>query len=194
MREYFSATVSSAAFWAIAFLWNVAFRELDPVPRLGLGAALSWVVFLHAEVMGMILMSMMRRRLRAEAIEEGMARAREEMRKAAQAAAREARAEVLKEAREAQAAWAAAQAESREAWAAAQSEAREAQSEARAATQEAREAWAAAQAAQIEARAEAKDAWLDAREAWLEARESREIIRDLERQLREARGENGNGA
>ena len=177
LREYFSATVSSAAFWAIAFLWNVAFRELDPVPRLGLGAALSWVVFLHAEVMGMILMSMMRRRLRAEAIEEGMARAREEMRKAAQAAAREARAEVLKEAREAQAAtqaaWAAAQAEAREAWAAAQAESR---------------------AAMQEARAEAQAAWLEAREARLEARESREIIRELERQLREARGESDNGA
>ena len=176
LREYFSATVSSAAFWTIAFLWNVVFRELDPIPRLGLGAALSWVVFLHAEVMGMILMSMMRRRVRAEGIEEGMARAREEMRKAAAAAAQEALAEVRAEAREARAAWAAAQAQ-----------AREAQSEAR-------EAWSAAQAAQIEARAEAKDAWLDAREARLEARESREIIRDLERQLREARGESDNGA
>ena len=84
LREYFSATVSSAAF--------------------------SWVVFLHAEVMGMILMSMMRRRLRAEAIEEGMARAREEVRKAALEAAREAQAE----AREAQAAAREAQAEAKE--------------------------------------------------------------------------------
>ena len=120
MREYFSATVSSAAFWAIAFLWNVVFWELDPVPRLGLGAALSWVVFLHAEVMGMILMSMMRRRLRAEGIEEGMARAREEMRKEARAAAKEALAEARVEVRE-------AQAEAKEAWL----DAREARLEAR---------------------------------------------------------------
>ena len=28
LREHFSATVSSAAFWAIAFLWNVVFRAI----------------------------------------------------------------------------------------------------------------------------------------------------------------------
>ena len=89
LREYFSAIASIISFWAIVFLWNAVFRELDAVPRLGFGAALSWVVFLHAEVTGMILMSIMRWRLR----EEGMAEARE-----ARAEAREARAD----AREAQ--------------------------------------------------------------------------------------------
>ena len=180
LREYFSATVSSAAFWTIAFLWNVVFRELDPIPRLGLGAALSWVVFLHAEVMGMILMSMMRRRVRAEGIEEGMARTREEMRKVARAEVKDALAEARAEVRTAQAAAREAQAEAKETQAEARAEAKEAQAAAR-------EAQAEARAAQAEARAEAK-------EAWLEARESREIIRDLERQLREARGESDNGA
>ena len=139
LREYFSATVSSAAFWAIAFLWNVVFRELDPIPRLGLGAALSWVVFLHAEVMGMILMSMMRRRLRAEGIEEGMARAREEMRKEARAAAKEAMAEARVEVREAQAAAREAQAEAKETQAEARAQAQAAWLEAREARLEARE-------------------------------------------------------
>ena len=80
LREYFSAIVSIISFWAIVSYWNVVFGELGIVPRLGLGAALSWVVFLHAEVIGMILMSMMRRRLRAEARAEAIAEVREKAR------------------------------------------------------------------------------------------------------------------
>ena len=41
---------------------------------------------------------------------------------------------------------------------------------------------------------ERRGAYRKAKDAWLDARESREIIRDLERQLREARGESDNGA
>lgn len=146
LREYFPASVSIISFWAIAFLWNAVFWELEPVPRLGLGAALSWVVFLHAEVMGMILMSIMRRRLREEGRRE------------------------------------------------AQTEVREAQAEAREARADAREAQARADVR--EARAEAREALAqaEARAARLDEREARGIIRDLERQLREARGEGVNGA
>ena len=129
LREYFSAIVSIISFWAIATYWNVVFGELSLVPRLGFGAALSWVAFLHAEVIGMIIMSMMRRRLRAEAQAEGRAQAREEARKEAQAETREAQAEAREahvEAREAQAKTREAQAEAREA----QVEAREARLEA----------------------------------------------------------------
>ena len=115
LREYFSAIVSIISFWAIATYWNVVFGELSLVPRLGFGAALSWVAFLHAEVVGMIIMSMMRRRLRAEARAEAIAEVREN-----------ARAEARKE----------AQIETREA----QAEAREAQLEAREARLEALEA------------------------------------------------------
>ena len=98
LREYFSAIVSIISFWAIVSYWNVVFGELGLVPRLGLGAALSWVAFLHAEVIGMIIMSMMRRRLRAETIAEVRENARAEARKEAQIETREAQAE----AREAQ--------------------------------------------------------------------------------------------
>ena len=155
LREYFSPIISIISFWAIALFWNVVFEELETVPRLGFGAALSWIVFLHAEVIGMILMSIKRRRLqaetRAQAIAEVTEKARAEARREAQVETWEAQAK----AREAQAAT------------------REAQAEAR------------------EAQAEAREARLEAREARLEAGE---IIRDLERQLREARGEGANGA
>ena len=140
LREYFSAIVSIISFWAIATYWNVVFGELSLVPRLGFGAALSWVAFLHAEVIGMIIMSMMRRRLQAEARAQGRA----EMMAQARA---EAMNEIIAEAR------ARARAEAR-----------------------------------AEAMEEAKA------EAVSEAREARQIIRDLERQLREARnGEGANG-
>ena len=166
LREYFSPIISIISFWAIALFWNwnVVFGELEPVPRLGFGAALSWVVFLHAEVIGMILMSIKRRRLQAEA----RAQAWVDMMKQARA---EARAELVDEIRES------ARAEARR--------------EAQAATREAQaETWEA-QAKAREAQAEAREARLEAREARLEARET---IRDLERQLREARGEDANGA
>ena len=120
LREYFSPIISIISFWAIALFWNwnVVFGELEPVPRLGFGAALSWVVFLHAEVMGMILMSIKRRRLQAEA----RAQAWVDMMKQARA---EARAELVDEIRES--ARAEARIEAREAWV----EAREARLEAR---------------------------------------------------------------
>ena len=120
LREYFSPIISIISFWAIALFWNwnVVFGELEPVPRLGFGAALSWVVFLHAEVIGMILMSIKRRRLQAEA----RAQAWVDMMKQARA---EARAELVDEIRES--ARAEARIEAREAWV----EAREARVEAR---------------------------------------------------------------
>ena len=100
--------------------------KLEILPRLGLGAALSWVVFLHVESIGMIIMTMMK-----------------------------------------------------EKW---QSEAREARAEAREARAEAREA-------RLEAR-EAREA--QSREAQAREAQAQETIRDLRRQLREARGEGAN--
>ena len=100
---------------------ELLFEDLGFAPRLGLGAALSWVVFLHVESTGMIIMSMMRDKLRADARAEAQeALMREAL---ARADAREAQTqaealEVLAQARE-------AQAEAREAQA--QAEAREAQ-------------------------------------------------------------------
>ena len=135
-----SVFVSMISFWVIAFSWNYIFLDdLEFVPRLGLGAALSWVVFLHVEATGMIIMTMMREKWRSEG------RARE--------ARLEARAE------------------------AAEGRAREARLEARV---------EAAEALAREAQALAREA-----QAKLEAQE---VIRELRRQLREARGEGANGA
>lgn len=138
-----SAYISTMSFWVFAFVWNYLFEELEFVPRLGLGAALSWVVFLHVEAIGMIIMTLMKEKLQSEA----EARVRERMR-----AEMEARIVARLEAP------------------VARLEAREARLEAR------------------EARAEAREAQALAREAL-----AQETIRDLRRQLREARGEDVNG-
>ena len=124
-----SVYISGVSFWIFTFSWNYFFDGLEFVARLGLGAALSWVVFLHVEAIGMIIMSMMRERM-------------------------------------------------------------EAQMEARiVARLEARAAQIAAQEARLEAReAQAREAQAQAREA-----QAQETIRDLRRQLREARGEDANG-
>ena len=66
------------SFWVITLYWNwisIFLRdyvgwdvnELGLVTRLGFSAALSWVAFLHAEVTGMIIMSMMKDKWQAEA-------------------------------------------------------------------------------------------------------------------------------
>ena len=138
-----SAYISTMSFWVFAFVWNYLFEELEFVPRLGLGAALSWVVFLHVEAIGMIIMTLMKEKLQSEA----EARVRERM-----GTEMEARIVARLEAP------------------VARLEAREARLEAR------------------EARAEAREAQALAREAL-----AQETIRDLRRQLREARGEDVNG-
>ena len=133
-----SVFVSMISFWVIAFSWNYIFLDdLEFVPRLGLGAALSWVVFLHVEATGMIIMTMMREKWRSEG----------------QAEVREARLEAA---------------------------------EARAEAAEAR-----AREARLEARAEAAEGRAREAQAKLEAQE---VISELRRQLREARGEAANGA
>ena len=177
-----SACISTLSFWVIAFSWNYFFEELGFVPRLGLGAALSWVVFLHVESTGMIIMSMMRDKLRADARAEARSEAQEALMREVLTLAREALARA--DAREAQ-----AQTEAREALA--RADAREAQAQT-----EAREALARADAREAQAQTEAREALTLAREAQAqaEAREAQLIIRDLRRQLREARGEGANGA
>ena len=139
IQRYSSAAISVVSFWAIALYWNwfstlsgyAGLDELGLIPRLGFSAALSWVVFLHAEVIGMIIMSMMKDKWQAEARAEALAVA---LAKAVTEAVAEAE-------------------------------------------------------ARAEARAEAMEAKAEAREA-----RSHELILDLMRQLREARGEGPNGA
>ena len=76
LQRYSSAAVSVLSFWAITAWWilfspfprdYVGWDELGLVPGLGFSAALSWVVFVHAEVTGMIIMSMMKDKWQAEA-------------------------------------------------------------------------------------------------------------------------------
>ena len=127
IQRYSSAAISVVSFWAITLYWNwfstlsgyAGLDELGLIPRLGFSAALSWVVFLHAEVIGMIIMSMMKDKWQAEAMMAAVVKA----------------------------------------------------------------------VTESEARAEAREARAEAREA-----RSHELILDLMRQLREARGEGPNGA
>ena len=80
IQRYSSAVISVVSFWAIALYWNwfstlsdyAGLDELGLITRLGFSAALSWVVFLHAEVIGMIIMSMMKDKWQAEARAEVM--------------------------------------------------------------------------------------------------------------------------
>ena len=78
IQRYSSAAISVLSFWVITLYWNWIstflrdyvgwdVNELGLVTRLGFSAALSWVVFLHAEVIGMIIMSMMKDKWQAEA-------------------------------------------------------------------------------------------------------------------------------
>ena len=126
MLKILSACVSTVSFWVIAFAWDCLFEDLGFAPRLGLGAALSWVVFLRVESTGMIIMSMMRDKWRSDAraeaqealTREALALMREALALTREAKAREARArEAQAEAREmlAQAQESQAQAEAREA-------------------------------------------------------------------------------
>ena len=71
-----SVYIAVISFWGFTFLWNYFFDGLEFVPRLGLGAALSWVVFLHVESIGMIIMTMMKEKWQSEA-REARAEARE---------------------------------------------------------------------------------------------------------------------
>ena len=111
IQRYSSAVISVVSFWAITLYWNwfstlsdyAGLDKLELITRLGFSAALSWVVFLHAEVIGMIIMSMMKDKWQAEARAEAMmaAIAKAVTESEARAEAREARAEARAEAREA---------------------------------------------------------------------------------------------
>ena len=108
LLKILSIFVAMVSFWVIALSWNYVFLDdLEFVPRLGLGAALSWVVFLHVEATGMIIMSMMREKWRSEGQEarlyarEARAEAAEARAQVAEARAREAQAQL--EARESEA-------------------------------------------------------------------------------------------
>ena len=106
LLKILSIFVSMVSFWVIALSWNYIFLDdLEFVPRLGLGAALSWVVFLHVEATGMIIMSMMREKWRSEG-QEARLYALEARAQVAQAEAQVAKAEAREaqsQAREAQA-------------------------------------------------------------------------------------------
>ena len=95
LLKILSIFVAMVSFWVIALSWNYIFLDdLEFVPRLGLGAALSWVVFLHVEATGMIIMSMMREKWRSEG-QEARLYAREARAEAAEARAREAQAQLV---------------------------------------------------------------------------------------------------
>ena len=103
LLRYASILVSVASFWIIALFggyYNA--DELELIPRLDFAAALSWVVFLHGEAMGMIIMSLMKekwqREAREEAREQALRESRAELRES-RAELRESRAE-LRESRE----------------------------------------------------------------------------------------------
>ena len=87
-----SVYISGISFWIFTFSWNYFFDGLAIVPRLGLGAALSWVVFLHVEAIGMIIMSMMREKWQSDARLEVRLEALEALAREARAEAREAQA------------------------------------------------------------------------------------------------------
>ena len=79
LLRYASVLVSVASFWIIALFggyYNADELELM-IPRLGFAAALSWVVFLHGEAMGMIIMSLMKEKWQREAREEALRESRE---------------------------------------------------------------------------------------------------------------------
>lgn len=137
VQRYLSVLIAIASFWIVALSWNYyGFGVLEPIPRIGFGGALSWVVFLHAEAIGMLIMSMMKEKWQAEARElrvvalEAQARAQE-----AEARERDAQARLELQEREAQLREQAAELRMREA----QFEARETQArEAQAREREAR--------------------------------------------------------
>ncbi len=115
IQKYFSICASIASFWLIALFWNyVSLEALQVIPRLGLGAALSWVVFQHTEVTGMIIMSMMKEKWQSDAREDARMEALENVLIAALTESREARAEAREERAEAREALAEAMAEARE--------------------------------------------------------------------------------
>ncbi len=170
IQKFLSISIAIATFWITVLSWNYYFGQLELAPRLGLGAALSGVAFLHAEEIGMLIMTMMKEKWQAEGRD-----------------AREAAQDAKEEARQAKAA-------AREVAQDAKEEARQARAEAREAQMQVREAQARAEVR--EAQAQAREAQADAREARAEAREAQaqETIRDLTRRLEALeRGENSNG-
>ena len=88
-----SVYISGVSFWIFTFSWNYFFDGLAIVARLGLGAALSWVVFLHMEAIGMIIMSLMKEKWQSDARLEMRLQAMEARLEAQEAQAREAQAQ-----------------------------------------------------------------------------------------------------
>ena len=190
IQKYLSILVSIASFWIITLFWNYYnFGNLALVPRLGLAAALSWDVFLHAEAIGMLIMSMIKEKWQADARD-----ARKE--------AREAHEKTQAAHAETQMARLQAQAEKQMAELRAQASEAQAQLQAREAELHAQTLEAQVQLQEREAQLQAREADLRMREAELreeqlrEAREreaqAQETIRDLRRRLEAA--ENGEGA
>ena len=78
LLRYASVLVSVASFWIIALFGSYYNAdELELIPRLGFAAALSWVVLLHGEAMGMIIMSLMKEKWQREAREDALRESRE---------------------------------------------------------------------------------------------------------------------
>lgn len=171
LQKYLSVLISIASFWIITLFWNYYnFGNLELVPRLGLAAALSWDVFLHAEAIGMLIMSMIKEKWQADARD-----ARKEAREA-QEKAQEARERTQ-----------AAQAETQRALLQAQT--LEAEARLRAQTLEAQ-----AQLQEREAQLQARESELQLREAQLREAQAQETIRELRRRLEAAENDEGANA
>ena len=92
-QGYFSVWLSLATFWAVMLFWNFFNSEgLELMPRFGLAASLSWGVFLIAEVIGVIIMTLMKDKWQTDARNEARFEALEEVLKEVRAEARESRA------------------------------------------------------------------------------------------------------
>ena len=222
VQKYLSVLISIASFWIITLFWNYYnFGNLALVPRLGLAAALSWDVFLHAEAIGMLIMSMIKekwqedarearreaREAQAREVETRLQAQAETQRALLQAQAEKQMAEFREQALEAQAQASEAQAQLREQALEAQAQALEAQAQLHA-----REAQLREQALEAQVQLQEREAQLQAREAELRIREAQlreaelrearereaqaqETIRDLRRRLEAAEnGEDANGA
>ncbi len=71
LQSFISVWASLASFWVILLFWNYFdFEKLELVPRFIWGATASWFVFITAEVIGMIIMTMMKEQWQAEARSE----------------------------------------------------------------------------------------------------------------------------
>ena len=78
LLRFTSIFVSVASFWIIVLFGSYYNPdELELAARLDFAATMSWIVFLHMEGIGMLIMAMMKEKWRREAREEALRESRE---------------------------------------------------------------------------------------------------------------------